>query len=290
MRPTNRSERANHPRPGEGNASQTRRRSGSSGSHGATVLVVDEDHHADRYAMWLSKTYTVRTASTRDETLAVLDASVAVVLLGYGLDGDLKRDVVAAVEETSSACKIALVSTEREAITDAAVAHHGTITRPVTEDAVSTTVARLLRRAVYHDALRTYYGVTARMSAYEISDGETDRRSDPDYERLRRRRSEAIDRIEELQAALSADDKRAVLDALTAEATLPARPDDSSVKTRKHRPDSCRECGLEWGIDHGGDVGDGYLPLGAYTWKCRRCGSVQSVPNPNNRSLARRRY
>lgn len=250
-----------------------------------SVLIIDDEYRTDLYEMWLRESYSVRTATSRREIFEQLDETVLVVLLRHEFDTDLKSDVETRIEGVSPACRIAVTTSKHTQVAYPDVDCETSICEPITEATVTETVDRLLCRALYHDGLRRYYHLTMRVTNVELSDGEGEDR--PEYDRLQDRIRALSDHLDEVKNRLDADDYRAVLTSLKPTQSFPSQSHGRKVKTDKHRPDRCRECGLAWGEDHGDPLGIGCQTLGAFTWKCTRCSTVQNVPSPSDRKVAR---
>lgn len=252
-----------------------------------TILVIDGEHHAQLYEMWVPDGYSVRTASTRQAALSAIDDTVGGVFLRHELQTDLKEQIESELDATSPAAQIAVTTTQRTDLLFPEVSCAEAVCQPITEAKIAATAETLVNRARYHEALRRYYRLTVRLTNREITDGD----GHPDqYESLQRGRQRIASMLRSLRDRLDPDDRDAVVESLKTQLTLPKRSPDATGPTTKYRPDRCRDCGLPWSIDHGGDLGEGYRSLGAYAWKCRQCGTVQNIATPSNRGVARRRF
>lgn len=252
-----------------------------------TVLIIDGEYHAQLYEMWLADSYSVRTASSRQTALSALDETIAVVFLRHELQSDLKQEVESKLTAAAPAARIAVTTTQQTDPLFADVSCAETLSQPITEATLTAVADNLVNRARYHEALRRYYRLTLQLTNRELTDG--DGRPD-DIDALERRRERVAALLRTLQTRLDQDDRSAVVESLTAELALPEPASKPAAgPATKYRPDRCRDCGLPWGPDHGGDLGEGFQSLGAYAWKCRRCDSIQHIAAPSNRGVARRR-
>lgn len=250
-----------------------------------TILIIDGAVRAELYEMWLADDYPVQTASSRKSALSKIDKTVAVVFLRHELRADLKEQVETKLEATSPAGQIAMTTSEHTEILFPEVSCAKTLCEPITEAKLTTTAKTLLDRARYHEALRQYYRLSILLTNCEVSDGDDLQNKKKD---LQRRNEQLATQLKSLHNQLDIDERQAVLESLKPQLTLPKQADNAPRSTSKFRPDRCRECGLLWGVDHGGDLGDGYQSLGAYAWKCQRCRTVQNIATPSDRAVARR--
>lgn len=254
-----------------------------------TILIIDDDVHAELYEFWLPNHHTVRTATSERATLSAIDRTVAVAVLRHELPTDAKTKIESRLAASSPSGKLLLTTSAHTPVVFPDVDADESLHEPITEEDLVETVERLLKQALYHEGLRQYYRYSMERvnTRYEQSE-------DPDaaerQDELETRLAKLTVFLDEMTSKLDADDVDAVLDALRGSVSFERKrdEDESESVTAKHRPDKCVNCGLVWGRDHGNGLGNGYTSLGAFAWRCRECGEVQNIPSPTDRSVARR--
>lgn len=254
-----------------------------------TILIIDDDVHAELYDFWLPDHHTVRTATSERAALSAIDRTVAVAVLRHELPTDAKTKIEDRLAASSPSSKLLLTTSDHAPVIFPDVQADGSLHEPITEGDLVETVERLLKQALYHEGLRQYYRYSMQRvnTRYEGSD-------DPDaaekQDELETRLAKLTVFLDEIAAKLDADDVDAVLDALRGSVKFERKREDDECQTvtAKHRPDKCVNCGLVWGRDHGNGLGNGFTSLGAFAWRCRECGEVQNMPSPTDRSIARR--
>jgi hypothetical protein len=254
-----------------------------------TILIIDDDVHAELYEFWLPDHHTVRTVTSERATLSAIDRTVAVAVLRHELPTDAKTKIESRLAASSPSSKLLLTTSAHTPAVFPDVDADESLHEPITEEDLVETVERLLKRALYHEGLRQYYRSSMERvnTRYEQSeDSDAAERQDE----LETRLAKLTVFLDEMASKLDADDVDAVLDALRGSVKFERNREGSECRTvtAKHRPDKCGNCGLVWGRDYGNGLGSGYTSLGAFTWRCRECGEVQNIPSPTDRSVARR--
>lgn len=89
------------------------------------------------------------------------------------------------------------------------------------------------------------------------------------------------ERLESYAVALEPEDRQDIVHRIA------RRHETSEAEAKptkiKYVPDSCHDCGAEWGAGIGDDPGHGYRRLSAYVWRCTDCGRVQMQTHPSHR-------
>lgn len=254
-----------------------------------TVFVLDEPVRADLFAMWLSEECRVLKAATLDEVDEEFDDSVTVALVRNEVAQELKEAVAERIASRSPFCRTVVTTSEHVEILFPGIEYDVCLTEPTTKRGVRETVSRLTRRAQYQATLKKYYSASMMAATIEVQH----REKEQDPEQPHADVHETIDRLkarlEGLLETFDADDLAAIQQSIRPETRFgPETSKRNKRRGEKHRPDGCVGCGLEWGVDYGGSIGQGYRRLGAYVWKCTDCGTVQNLPDPSHRRLARR--
>lgn len=138
---------------------------GDADSDEATVLVVDDEEGlADLYAIWLRDRHTVEVAYDGQEALDALDETVDVVLLDRQMPGISGDAVLERVRDRNPDCRVAMVTAVEPELDIVDLGFDDYLRKPVDRETLRATVARLLRRSAYDDAIREYFA-TARKHA-----------------------------------------------------------------------------------------------------------------------------
>lgn len=254
-----------------------------------TVFVLDEPVRAELFELWLADGCRVETASSRSEIDDRFDPSVSVALVRNEARAALKEAVEAKIASEAPFCRTVVTTSEHVEIMFPGIEYDVCLPEPTTKASVRETVDRLARRAEYQRALREYYRRSVRAANIEVSQDDDDLLEDGEYAEVEAEGERLRERLETLLATFDADDLAAVKESVRPTADFgPESSERNKRRGEKHRPDKCVGCELEWGVDHGGAVGQGYRRLGAYVWKCTDCGTVQNLPDPSHRRLARR--
>lgn len=249
------------------------------------VIVDDPGIRAEVYREWLPGGLDVTVATGAPGADRAVDGDLGVAVLGPGLSTDCRDTVSTLAEDRSPICRLLSILGSEDVFPE--IDPDCTLTDPVERVEFRAAVDRLHRRATYERLLTAYFQYTTRAASYEVGQSESDRREDDQYRTLRKRIERLRSALDAYRAYMTEDDVRAVL-AAASEIAAPPFDDDSQTTDATRRPDGCTSCGLDWGVDHGPDLGDGFEQLGAFVWKCANCGAVQEVPSSSHRRLARR--
>lgn len=168
------------------------------------AVVDDEPRLADLFTVWLERDYEVRTAYGGSAGLEVIDEDVDAVLVDR-LMSDMSGDEVAEVlEECGWDGQLAMVTAVDPDFDIIALGVDEYLVKPVSRDALESTVERLLERASYDDGLRELFALASkraalesRKAAAELADSEEYRRLDRAIRDLRRRMDETAAGLED---------------------------------------------------------------------------------------------
>lgn len=119
-----------------------------------TVLVVeDEEAVVEAYAMWLSDTANVRTATGGREALELVDEDVDAVLLDRRMPDLSGDETLAEMRERGHDCPVAMVTAVDPTVdVDGVDASFETyLTKPVTKEQIVDAVAELLERSAHDE-------------------------------------------------------------------------------------------------------------------------------------------
>ena len=110
-----------------------------------TVLVVeDEQALIELYVRWLESEYDVRTARGGEEALEEFDQAIDMVLLDRLMPGMSGDEVLEAVRERSSECKVAMVTAVEPDFDVLRMGFDDYLTKPIDREELRRTVERLV--------------------------------------------------------------------------------------------------------------------------------------------------
>lgn len=217
------------------------------------------------------------------------DATVGVVcftddVLEDGMEA-FRRDVL---ETRPSTQFIALTTDTPEG--DRLEVFDTVLTGPVEQSTLEDAIQERLTYAMYTTLLRTYYSLNARAIARDQRDGgesagtESGDGGTGDSSALEDRLAVLRRHLVGFQAVLSIEDVHGIatnLEARRRHLDLPeTRSGDAAAS--KYYPNSCPECGLDWGENADTNLGKGYEDLGTGVRKCRRCEETIHDLHDNN--------
>lgn len=254
--------------------------------HQPTVLVVDESVRADLFELWLDG-FNVETAISRREAVETFDGSVAVAIVRNELPDEVKSALQSLIASRAPFCRTIITTTERVEVMYPGMDYDVCLSEPTNKASLRETVGRMLLRARYDANLRNYYECSMRAANREVGLSDADLVEDEEYHRLSERMDAIKERLEAILARFDEDDLDAVQRSIRPEVGFGSKSKQINKKRgEKYRPDKCVGCGLEWGVNHGGTIGEGYKRLGAFVWECADCGAVQNMPDPSHRRVA----
>ncbi|RDI71310.1 response regulator [Halopelagius longus] len=113
-----------------------------------TVLVVeDEETVVEAYALWLSETANVRTATGGKEALELVDDDVDAVLLDRRMPDLSGDETLAEMRERGHDCRVAMVTAVDPDVEATEESFDTYLTKPVTREEIVDTVEELLELA-----------------------------------------------------------------------------------------------------------------------------------------------
>lgn len=153
---------------------------------GNPVVAVVEDNEllVDLYAEWARDSYEVRSATTADEALSVIDADVDVVFLDRKLpdaDGD---DVLSTLRERGNTAQVAMLTAIDADFDILELPFDDYLHKPVSEEAFNETIEQLLRRTQYEQSLRELHELAAKCAALEAVKSDRELNESEQYQQL----------------------------------------------------------------------------------------------------------
>ena len=222
------------------------------------LIVEDERGLADLYTAYLKDTYTVRTAYTGEQALELLDDDVDVALLDRRLKTWSGDQLLRVIRDRNLDCKVAMVTAVAPDFDVANLAVDEYLVKSVLREELLEVVEELLLRAESTVDKQELLALISRKIALENEKPMAELEANDEYTKLER------------QIAIAKDN----LDL-----------DPEEVGSTKHQPDMCPQCDLRWDFSVGDTIG--FLKLGAYVWKCTRCGNIEKIQDPSNRRVSR---
>ncbi len=135
-----------------------------------TVLVVEDERALiELYVRWLGDDYDVRTAEGGEEALERFDGDVDVVLLDRLMPGMSGDEVLEAVREQDTDCKVAMVTAVEPDFDVVTMGFDDYLTKPVEQETLLETINRLLSRTEYADLEQELYALVSKRAALEAS-------------------------------------------------------------------------------------------------------------------------
>jgi len=246
----------------------------------ATVAVCEANEtRAELYSLWLDECE-VRIALTAQQAKDKLDDEVAVVVLNQGFADGKASQVLSSIREQTSVCRVIETRDRSEAFPSLGVDHN--LVKPIFEDVLVEKVRTLLRRVNYQVALDRYYKVTISITTLELKSELSDEGRER-HEQLSELATDLQRFLSELRAEMSEDDLRAVMQSINIETGGETADVPQKIES-KYRPEKCGNCGQAW--DPKDSDEPGMVRLGAYVWRCKRCGDVQMYADPSHQQLS----
>lgn len=201
----------------------------------------------------------MRTAYTGDQAVELLDDAVDVALLDRRLKNWSGDQLLSVIQDRNIDCQVAMVTAVAPDFDIANLAIDEYILKSISRADLLALVEELLLRAESEVNQQELLALISRKIALENEKSTAELEASDEYAKLERRIEIAKDQLD-------------------------LAPEQ--VGSNKHRPDTCPQCDLRWDLSVGDTIG--FLKIGAYVWKCTRCGSIEKVPDPSNRRVTRR--
>jgi hypothetical protein len=251
-----------------------------------TVLIADGPKRAERYEQWLGDPFPVRRARSPAEARDQVDESVGVGILGAGVSEESKGNILELLTVRSPFSRSIVVQGDDQPPMLDGAGYDVCLFTPVEADDLGEAVRRLARIATYERAVSAFFEYTTHAANLQVGKDEAELADHETYQELQDRIERTKGTLERIRAAMDEADRRVLTESIEADPAA-GLADGASGGGGRH-PDECNDCGLEWGTPHGNGLGDGYDQLGAFVWKCARCGNIQQAASASHRWLARR--
>ena len=162
-----------------------------------TVLIVeDESSLVEIYAYWLQDEYEVKTATSGEEALEVIDSEVDLVVLDRLMPGISGDTVIEHIQDRGHDCKI-IMATAVEPDANLIIAGADVnLTKPISKNEFITTVAQTLERPDYEDFEREFFDLVSKRAALK-SNRENHDEVDSQIDELKTEFDERIETIDD---------------------------------------------------------------------------------------------
>lgn len=177
-------------------------------NHGAqpTVLIADRERSlADRHGDWLDD-FDVRTACDAEATLFGLEPDVDVVVFDRELPGLSCETVVERIRDRVLDCRIIVLSGVEPSVDIVQMGFDEYLVKPVSRERLRETVERVHQRSAYDAKLREYFSLASKRATLETRNGIDELESEPKYQRLCDRLRSVRGSLDDVLAALPAED------------------------------------------------------------------------------------
>ncbi|SDY28034.1 HalX domain-containing protein [Halobellus clavatus] len=177
---------------------------------GATprILVVeDEPDLAELYAIYLSDTYDVETATDGTTALDVVDDDVDIVLLDRRMPDLTGDEVLEEIRARGIDAQVAMITAVEPDTDIVEMPFDDYLVKPVTQEDLHSLVEVLLRRANYDDRSQEFFRLASKKAALESAPDVSVEEED-EYQELTDRMEEIRDELDDTLADLSDDDFR----------------------------------------------------------------------------------
>ena len=172
-----------------------------------TVLVVEDERALiELYIRWLGDEYDVRTAEGGEEALEKFDDDVDVALLDRLMPGMSGDEVLEAVRERDTDCKVTMVTAVEPDFDVITMGFDDYLTKPVEQETLLETIDRLLSRTEYVDLEQELYALVSKQAALEASKSVEELEKSEEFADLEERIAEVRDRLDETLAGMQDDE------------------------------------------------------------------------------------
>jgi len=172
-----------------------------------TVLVVEDERALiELYVRWLDEEYDVRTAEGGEEALEKFDGDVDVTLLDRLMPGMSGDEVLEAVRERDTDCKVTMVTAVEPDFDVITMGFDDYLTKPVEQETLLETIDRLLSRTEYVDLEQELYALVSKQAALEASKSVEELEKSEEFADLEERIAEVRDRLDETLAGMQDDE------------------------------------------------------------------------------------
>ncbi|NIC00894.1 hypothetical protein [Halobacterium sp. R2-5] len=245
-----------------------------------TVLFLTPfEEYEPRISRLLSE-LTVEFANTTSEAYRAIDETVAVICVSDNVLTEEFEDLRTDVLLRHPFCQF--VAIESEPLSNPLIDDYDVILNgPVSSSELHDTIKERVIYAAYSSTLQEYYHLNTYLSTF-LEDAQEPSEKPP---KITNRVETLRTILQTLQAELSEDHLREISKTVQQHKQYVTQPGTNSGNSAssKYHPDTCPQCGVAWGEDHGNELERGYANLGAGVWKCKHCESITHSLHDNQR-------
>lgn len=162
------------------------------------VLVVDDESElAELFATWLAEEWAVRIAHDGEEAIAKTDEAVEVVLLDRRLPDRSGDDVLDAIHERGSDCRVVMVTAVDPDFDIIEMGFDDYLIKPIGSDELRDTVERVHRRSKYDTIMCEYYSLVSKRAVLGTEKSRSELETSEEFQRLERRLDELRESVDE---------------------------------------------------------------------------------------------
>lgn len=257
---------------------------------GPTIVHVDENEKRARWvANRLQDDVSFRAFGDPEDALEVIDRSLAVLVVSGAFDDTAIETLVYTALARAPFCHVALLSRDREPIAGLDVRADAELTSPLTRAEFGDVIDSLYLRATYLAGLQRYFRLSLALNDRRIRLKGKNTRADETFLNMEAELERLEGRLDALSEQFSAEDYRELMSRLQRQGkhsmgvgTPVTNPQIFGL------PETCPDCGLEWGVWHGPTLGHGFERIAANVWRCTECDRVIDNPDPSHKRVARR--
>lgn len=240
------------------------------------VLILEESQMLQTlFDSWLAEIPTRFTMALKDIP-ANFDSTTAVACLSQSLLDDDEKPIRKQILNWNPYCQLVLITSRSSFITPYEDSYDACLRRPIDQEEFRSTITNRLKCGVYSALLREFYSLNAKLLWIRRSETTLDTVTNTDSDVIQDRYQQLRSQLNQLQTQLSTADVESISRSIELHKrylTEPAQEVDDA-DTSKYHPRRCPQCRLSWGTDHGNELGEGMVSIGANVWKCARCGEI----------------
>ena len=251
------------------------------------VLLLEESSTLQMlFDYWLTGIAT-RTVATPTDIPAEFDETVAVACLCRSTLGEKADEICTQILSRNSYCQLVAILPHSSFFPIYEDDYDATLQRPIYKDEFQQTIASRLACGVYNAKLHEFYALNTRFLWIRQAETAGDSLPDVNMDQLQERYGLLCSQLDTLQKLLSTEDIRDVsrsIDLHNRYLTQPKQQVDQGSESKYH-PSRCPNCKLPWGVDHGNELENGVVPVGAGVWRCTRCSEIVHGLSENGRRV-----
>jgi len=250
-----------------------------------TVLIADGPNRSKRFEQWLDGRFPVRRARSASEAREHSSTAVGVAILGAGVSDDSKQELLELVHVRSPFARAIVIQGDDQPPMLDGAGYDVCLFTPVDKGDIRQATHQLARISTYERAVSAFFEYTTHAANLQVGKSEDELADNDSYQEIQEKIETIKATLERIRASMDEMDRRVLMESIESD---PAAGFSERASGGGRHPDRCNECRLEWGEPHGDGLGEGYEQLGAFVWKCTRCGAVRQSASASHKWVARR--